>query len=169
MPSSWSSTFRRRAFLGALATVCALVGLSSLRDLPPAGIILAGVAISSFFGSATMLLQYFATDVEIASAVFWTFGDLKKAQWPQLAVIAAALLPVAVILQRRSWHFNAMAWGDDTAKSLGVGVRPAVLFRRRPHHDLHGPGVLEQRIGFRPGVKLGQDLFVRHACRVSVD
>ncbi|MDD2456377.1 MAG: iron ABC transporter permease [Kiritimatiellae bacterium] len=115
------------AFLGALATVCALVGLSSLRDLPPAGIILAGVAISSFFGSATMLLQYFATDVEIASAVFWTFGDLKKAQWPQLAVIAAALLPVSVILQRRSWHFNAMAWGDDTAKSLGIGVRPLRL------------------------------------------
>lgn len=110
------------AFMGSLVTVVALVCLSSLRDLSPAALILAGVAISAFFGSATMLLQYFASDIEIASAVFWTFGDLKKAQWPQLAVIAIALLPTAVYFLWRGWHFNAMIWGDDTAKSLGIGV-----------------------------------------------
>jgi len=110
------------AFTGSLITVAALVCLSSLRDLSPAALILAGVAISAFFGSATMLLQYFASDIEIASAVFWTFGDLKKAQWPQLAVIAITLLPTAAYFLWRGWHFNAMVWGDDTAKSLGIGV-----------------------------------------------
>lgn len=110
------------AFAGSLVTVAALVGLSSLRDLSPAGLILAGVAISAFFGSATMLFQYFASDIEVASAVFWTFGDLKKAQWPQLAVIPVALAPTAAYFLWRGWHFNAMVWGDDTAKSLGIGV-----------------------------------------------
>lgn len=110
------------AFAGSLITVIALVSLSSLRDLSPAALILAGVAISAFFGSATMLLQYFASDVEIASAVFWTFGDLKKAQWLQLAVIALAILPTSAYFLWRGWHFNAMVWGDDTAKSLGIGV-----------------------------------------------
>lgn len=110
------------AFAGSLITVTALVFLSSLRDLSPAALILAGVALSAFFGSATMFLQYFASDIQIASAVFWTFGDLKKAQWPELAVITAALLPVAGYFLWKGWHFNAMTWGDDTARSLGVGV-----------------------------------------------
>jgi len=110
------------AFGGSLVTVTALVLLSTLRDLSPAALILAGVALSAFFGSATMLLQYFASDIEVASAVFWTFGDLKKAQWPELAVIALVLLPTAAYVLWRAWHFNAMVWGDDTAKSLGVRV-----------------------------------------------
>jgi iron complex transport system permease protein len=110
------------AFAGSLVTVTALVLLSSLRDLSPAALILAGVAISAFFGSATMLLQYFASDIQVASAVFWTFGDLRKAQWPELAMIAAAVAPPAAYFIWKGWHFNAMVWGDDTAKSLGVGV-----------------------------------------------
>lgn len=110
------------AFAGSLITVVALVLLSSLRDLSPAALILAGVAISAFFGSATMFLQYFASDIQIASAVFWTFGDLKKAGWLELGIIATGLLPPTVYFLWRGWHFNAMIWGDDTAKSLGVGV-----------------------------------------------
>jgi len=110
------------AFAGSLITVVALVLLSSLRNLSPAALILAGVALSAFFGSATMLLQYFATDIQIASAVFWTFGDLKKAQWPELTIIAIALLAPTAYFLWKGWHFNAMTWGDDTARSLGVGV-----------------------------------------------
>ena len=111
------------AFAGSLITVVALVCLSALRDLSPAALILAGVALSAFFASATMLLQYFASDVQVASAVFWTFGDLRKARWPELAAITAAMLPAAAFFQWRGWGFNAMAWGDDTAQSLGVCVR----------------------------------------------
>jgi iron complex transport system permease protein len=115
------------AFAGSLVTVTALLLLSSLRSLSPAGLILAGVALSAFFGSATMLLQYFASDIEIASAVFWTFGDLKKAQWRELVVIGVVMLPPAAYFIWKGWHFNAMIWGDDTARSLGVGVYPLRL------------------------------------------
>jgi len=107
---------------GSLLTVLALVALSALRDLSPAALILAGVAISAFFGSATMLLQYFASDIEIASAVFWTFGDLRKARWPQLAMIAGAIVPAGLYFLWNGWRFNAMVWGDDTAAGLGVPV-----------------------------------------------
>jgi iron complex transport system permease protein len=110
------------AFVGSLVTIAALVLLSSLRDLSPAALILAGVALSAFFGSATMLLQYFASENQVASAVFWTFGDLKKAQWPELAMITVILLPAGGYFLWKAWHFNAMTWGDDTARSLGVRV-----------------------------------------------
>lgn len=111
------------AFAGSLLTIGALVLLSLRHDLSPSALILAGVALSAFFGSATMLLQYVATDVQVASAVFWTFGDLRKVEWRELGLMTIALLPTALFLWWRSWQFNAMAWGDDTAKSLGIEVR----------------------------------------------
>ncbi|MBN1675184.1 MAG: iron ABC transporter permease [Kiritimatiellae bacterium] len=110
------------AFLGSLITVAALLVLSACRDLSPAALILAGVALSSFFGAATMLLQYFASDIQVAAAVFWTFGDLGKARWGELGFMALALAPATGYLVWRRWHFNALLWGDDTAKSLGVAV-----------------------------------------------
>ena len=115
------------AFAGSLITVTALVLFSSLRGLSPAALILAGVAMSEVARSATMLLQYFASDTEVASAVFWTFGDLKKAQWPELGLMTTVLLPAGVYFLWRAWHFNAMIWGDDAAKSLGVSVAPVRL------------------------------------------
>ena len=38
---------------------------------------------------------------------------------------------------------------------FGIGRGAAVLGSRRPHHDFHGPGVLEQGIRFGPGVESG--------------
>jgi len=110
------------AFLGSLVTVAALLILSAWRALSPAALILAGVALSSFFGAATMLLQYFASDIQVAAAVFWTFGDLGKAGWRELAVIVLALAPATAYVLWRRWHFNALLWGDDSARSLGVNV-----------------------------------------------
>jgi iron complex transport system permease protein len=111
------------AFAGSLITVIALIVLSALRDMSPAALILAGVAFGSFFGAATMLLQYFASDIQVAAAVFWTFGDLGKAQWTQIGFMALVMGAAAIFFTFKRWHFNAMLWGDDTAKSLGVNVR----------------------------------------------
>jgi len=110
------------AFLGSLVTVAALLILSAWRELSPAALILAGVALSSFFGAAMMLLQYFASDIQVAAAVFWTFGDLGKAGWRELAVMLMVLVPATAYFLWRRWHFNALLWGDDSAKSLGVHV-----------------------------------------------
>jgi len=114
------------AFAGSLLTVVVLLLLSSLRNLSPAALILAGVAMGSFFGASTMLLQYFGTELEVASAVFWTFGDLGKGWWNNLWIMAVVLFPAAVFFMIHRWHFNKLLWGDDTAESLGVKVN---LFR----------------------------------------
>ncbi|MBN2809505.1 MAG: iron ABC transporter permease [Deltaproteobacteria bacterium] len=110
------------AFGGALLTVAVLSLLAFFRDITPESLILAGVALSAFFGALTMLLQYFASDIEVAGTVFWTFGDLGKARWRDLAIITALLLPGLFYLWRRGWSFNALLWGDETASSLGIRV-----------------------------------------------
>lgn len=110
------------AFVGALLTVAVLTLLAFFRDISPESMILTGVALSAFFGAVTMLLQYFATDIEVAGTVFWTFGDLGKARWRDLFLILALLLPALLYLWRQGWSFNALLWGDETAASLGVKV-----------------------------------------------
>jgi iron complex transport system permease protein len=110
------------AFAGSLVTVVVLLLLSAARQLSPAAMILAGVALGSFFGASTMLLQYFGTELEVAAALFWTFGDLGKGGWDNLWIMAAALFPAAAFFVWKRWQFNKLLWGDDTAESLGVRV-----------------------------------------------
>ena len=59
------------AFIGALLSVKIVLILSKIRDLSPEAMILAGIAMASFFQASTMLIQYFSqNEVLIASVVF---------------------------------------------------------------------------------------------------
>lgn len=111
------------AFCGALLTVILILMLSFLRNISPEGIILAGVALSSLFGSATMFLQYFASDFQVAATVFWTFGDIGKAGWNENRLMFIAFLLCFIYFFFQRWNFNAMLWGDEVAKSLGVNIK----------------------------------------------
>ena len=111
------------AFSGALLTVMLILFLSSLRNMGPESIILAGVAVSALWASATMLMQYFASDVHVSATVFWTFGDLGKAGWMQNSIMSAVLILALIYFIYNSWNYNALLWGDESAKSLGVNVK----------------------------------------------
>lgn len=39
-------------------------------------------------GSIQILIQYFAQDVQVAAVVFWTFGDLGRASWQEVGIMA---------------------------------------------------------------------------------
>ena len=110
------------AFLGSLAGTIAIVSLARLKKMAAESIILAGVALSSLFVSGTILVQYFATEVEIASVVFWTFGDVGRSNWREISVMASATLLVTIYFVLRRWDLNALAAGEDVARSLGVNV-----------------------------------------------
>ena len=55
------------AFLGGITTTVLILLLSRLRSVTPAGMVLAGVAMSSMFTGGTTLVQYFADDVMVAT------------------------------------------------------------------------------------------------------
>jgi len=111
------------AFAGSLIGVLAVLVLARQRGLSPAAIILAGVAMSSLFTAATTLIQYFAEEQELAAMVYWSFGDLGRPVWRELAVIAAIVVPSGAYFYRKRWDYNALESGDETAKSLGVRVQ----------------------------------------------
>jgi len=110
------------AFAGSLGTIAFILILSRVGNVTTESMILAGIGLSAFFSACTMLLQYFADDVQVAATVFWTFGDLGKAGWREVLLMTATLTPACIYFARRGWNCNALQWGDETAHSLGVGV-----------------------------------------------
>ena len=110
------------AFLGAITATLIILLLARLKKMSPEAIILAGVALSSLFTSGTILIQYFATEVEIATVVFWTFGDVARSNWEEIGVLGFATALVIVYFACNRWNLNAIATGDDIAQGLGVEI-----------------------------------------------
>lgn len=112
---------------GSLSTVVVLILSQFKKNLGPAGLILAGVALSSLFAGGSTLLQYFADETKISSVVFWTFGNLGSVGWIELLIIAVIFFFSLVYFLLNRWNYNAMESGADTAKSLGVNTRSVML------------------------------------------
>jgi iron complex transport system permease protein len=110
------------AFLFSLGTAAIIVSMSRLRGSSPEVMILTGVALNALFTAGTMLLQFFADDVQLAAMVFWTFGDTARATWTELGVMAAVTAATSVYFLINGWNYNAIDAGDETAKGLGVRV-----------------------------------------------
>ena len=111
------------AFAGSMAVAVVILGLSRFRQISPEGIVLAGVAISSMFTGATTLIQYFADEIQLASLVFWTFGNLGSTTWSDLRVMGIVVLLTSIVFLLHRWDYNALLSGTETAVSLGINVR----------------------------------------------
>lgn len=110
------------AFAGAMAATGIILLLARLKRLTPEAVILAGVALSSLFASATILIQYVATETELAVVVFWTFGDVARSNWRDIGLMTVAVAGASLFFVVRRWDLNALASGEETARGLGVNV-----------------------------------------------
>ncbi|WP_198471701.1 FecCD family ABC transporter permease [Acetomicrobium sp. S15 = DSM 107314] len=116
------------AFLTSMIATLIVILISNLRRGSPEVMALAGVALGSLFTAGTMFLQYFADDVELAAMVFWTFGDVGRANWSELGIISAVTGGVILFFLFNAWNYNAIDAGDETALGLGVSVRYVRFF-----------------------------------------
>ncbi|MGB4609824.1 MAG: iron ABC transporter permease [Saccharofermentanales bacterium] len=112
---------------GSISTLVVIIISRIKRDIGPAGLVLAGVALSSLFGGGSTLLQYFTDDTKLGAIVFWTFGNLGSANLRELLVLAIALGIALIYFMFNRWNYNAMQSGMDTAQSLGVNTRSVML------------------------------------------
>lgn len=108
------------AFACSFGAIILILALSKLRGFSPESIVLAGVALSSLFGAGTTLIQYFGNDVEIAAALFWTFGDLGRISWTEVGILTVITAGAVIYFFFMRWNYNALANGEELAKSLGV-------------------------------------------------
>ena len=110
------------AFIWSMVATVVILLLARTGGFSPEAIVLSGVALSSLFSAGTILIQYFAQDVQIAAAVFWTFGDLGRVAWHEVIILTCIVGLAMVYFMIRRWDYNALASGEETAKSLGVHV-----------------------------------------------
>ncbi|MEZ0329273.1 MAG: iron ABC transporter permease [Dissulfuribacterales bacterium] len=110
------------AFGGALLAAAAVMILSGIRNMGPESMVLAGVAMSSLFSAATMVLQYLANELQVASMVFWTFGDVSRPNWNELLILLVVTGIAAILFKTMAWDMNALLLDEEEARSLGVNV-----------------------------------------------
>ncbi|MDD2474200.1 MAG: iron ABC transporter permease [Methanoculleus sp.] len=110
------------AFLFAMLAAGAIYGMARLKGMGSETMILAGIALMYLFSAVTSFLQYLGTSEKVQEVVFWMFGSLDKSSWPKLGLVTAVVVAVVPLLLWRAWDLNALAEGDETAKSLGVPV-----------------------------------------------
>lgn len=110
------------AFVFSMVATFVVLGLAKFRQVTPETIVLSGVALSALFGGGTTMMQYFADDVSLAAIVFWTFGDMGRTSWQQIAIMAMVVLVSSIYFFFHRWCFNALQSGENSARGLGVNV-----------------------------------------------
>ena len=110
------------ALAGALCATLVILLLAWLRKLEPSTIILAGVALASLFLAGTTMLQYFASETELAAVIFWTFGDVARSSWREIGLLTLVTAGVSLYFRAQRWNLNALLAGDEAALGLGVEV-----------------------------------------------
>ncbi|AXH09230.1 ABC transporter permease [Malaciobacter halophilus] len=111
------------AFASSMINTFLIVSLGKRANMSPESLILFGVALGAFFSAFTMLLQYFADDIDAAATLFWTFGDLSKASMNTILSIGLVLLICLFFYFKIFWKFDALMLGEDSAKSLGINTQ----------------------------------------------
>ena len=111
------------AFAASLAGTFLILMIAGATGLSAQSTILAGISMGALFQAATMLLQYFADDIKVASVVFWTFGDVGRAGVKDITIMTACAAPALVYFVWMRWHYNILESGEESAKSLGVETR----------------------------------------------
>ncbi len=111
------------AFAGSLVAVSLTwaVGVAGDRDRATASLILAGVAVASFFTALQTYVQQRSIE-DIREIYTWFLGGLTTSGWSevmQLLPIAVALL---IVLGLSGRTLDIMAVGDEEAKMLGLPV-----------------------------------------------
>jgi len=110
------------AFFMCMLSAFTIVLIAKSYSTSPEVMVLSGIALGSVFSAGTMFLQYFADDVQLAAIVFWSFGDVGRADWTEVIIMAGAVVLGALFFILNRWNYNAIEAGEETARGLGVQV-----------------------------------------------
>lgn len=112
------------AFAGAAAAGVMVYAIAQRRGrLDPYSLLLSGVIVNVFNGALMMGLYLLVDPFQADTFARWSMGELPDAVRPDLLLAAGAATALgAVLLVRRAAALNALALGDDVARSSGLPV-----------------------------------------------
>lgn len=109
------------AVAGSLANLALLWVFAVRRPDPhPTPLLLAGVALSAFWGSLLGLLLFLSDDARLRAVTFWTLGSLSGSHWT--GALSSSVLAVFVGLAARtiSAQLDLLLLGDVNAATSGL-------------------------------------------------
>ena len=111
------------ALLGAAGTLLVVWRLARIgKHLPPATLVLAGITMSMFCSSATVLIQYTSDLTEVTHMMQWMLGSTETVRLAMVGYAAAPIAAALIVLLAYARELNALAAGPEVAASLGVAV-----------------------------------------------
>nr|WP_216831683.1 iron ABC transporter permease [Alkalihalobacterium elongatum] len=92
------------------------------RSMAAHTVILVGIILSSFLGSFISLMIAL-TGEELRQIIGWLMGSVSMRGWSYVYLIAPFFLAGFLILLFNAKELNALAFGEETAKHLGVNIQ----------------------------------------------
>lgn len=87
-------------------------------------LVLTGVVVSAVFGALVALAKFVADpQSQLPTMVFWLLGSLAGADYPRLALAAAATAVGLFLLWKLRFPLHVMSLGEDEARAVGLPVR----------------------------------------------
>lgn len=111
------------AFGGALLAIALVYGLTRLKGgFSNATLLLAGVAISFFFSSLILFVQYLSEASQTFKIVRWMMGGMDISGYAPVLQLGVFTLTGSLILLALTNELNLLMTGDDIALSRGVNA-----------------------------------------------
>lgn len=123
IPGAGAFLVTANAFAMAILASLVLYAFTKVRGVTAETMILVGIAMMFTFNALLALMQYGASENELAQIVFWMMGSLARATWVKIAISVFILALTVPFFMRRNWALTALRMGDDKAASLGVNVK----------------------------------------------
>ena len=116
------------SMMGALLTMFLVLGFAKLVDkaMKMETLILTGIIISSFL-SSIISLMIALTGEELRQIISWLMGSVSMRGWPYVKMILPFVIVGTILLWLNRRELNAMLFGEERAKYLGVNVRRSKL------------------------------------------
>lgn len=111
------------AFMFALGSMILVLTLARIKKFNNAITVLIGVTFGTFCTGLTTLVQYFADDQTLGTAIYWAFGDLGRANYTSVLIITVVLAISLIFFLLFSYKYNAILLGDATASTLGINLK----------------------------------------------
>jgi len=92
------------------------------RSMKVETIILTGIIFSSFLG-AIISLMIALTGEELRMIISWLLGSVSMRGWPYVQIILPFFIAGSVLLLLNGRELNAMSFGEERAKHIGVDVQ----------------------------------------------
>ncbi|MCK9264146.1 MAG: iron ABC transporter permease [Desulfomonilia bacterium] len=112
------------AFCGAVLAVAFVYGITMLRGkrLASSTLLLAGVAISFFFSSLILFIQYLSTFAHSFQIVRWLMGAISVVGFEPVRQLTPFVLCGSLVILYLRHELNLLMAGEDLSTSRGVNV-----------------------------------------------